>query len=64
MSFKRPFSAKPQTTLKNSDRKKLRSKIQERFQLNDDDAKLLVPDVVSLMKIKTYNDENGVRIVL
>ncbi|TIB76100.1 hypothetical protein E3Q23_02032 [Wallemia mellicola] len=53
------FSAKPQTTLKNSDRKKLRSKIQERFQLNDDDAKLLVPDVVSSMKIKTYNDENG-----
>ncbi|TIC55699.1 hypothetical protein E3Q05_02056 [Wallemia mellicola] len=59
MSFKKAFSAKPQTTLKNSDRKKLRSKIQERFQLNDDDAKLLVPDVVSSMKIKTYNDENG-----
>lgn len=64
MSFKKPFSAKPQTTLKNSDRKKLRSKIQERFQLNDDDAKLLVPDVVSLMKIKTYNDENGVRMAI
>ncbi|TIA68412.1 hypothetical protein E3P91_04081 [Wallemia ichthyophaga] len=57
--FKKPFTAKPQTTLKNSDRKKLRNKLQEQYKLSDDDAKLLLPDVVSVMRIKTYNGENA-----
>lgn len=58
--FKKPFTAKPQTTLKNSDRKKLRNKLQEQYKLSDDDAKLLLPDVVSVMRIKTYIGENAV----
>ncbi|TIA89789.1 hypothetical protein E3P99_01874 [Wallemia hederae] len=58
--FKKPYAAKPQTTLKNSDRKKLRARVQERFELNDDDAKLLLPDAVSSMRVKTYNNENAI----
>ncbi|KAH9498457.1 Eukaryotic translation initiation factor 2D [Bulinus truncatus] len=59
--FLKPFRIKTQTSVKTSDRKKLRADIQRNFpSLKEDDLQKLVPlkEEMSLIKINTHGDEN------
>ena len=56
--FKKPYTSKPQTTLKNSDRKRLRLRVQQQFNLSEDLSNLLLPQGTTVAKVKTHvNDQ-------
>ncbi|XP_031626569.1 eukaryotic translation initiation factor 2D [Contarinia nasturtii] len=52
--FVKPFKTKSNTQIKSTERKKLRSKVESTFKLNEDDLNKLLPSKSTLNQVKLY----------